>query len=1589
MSKLTIIANANLIKTSQNEFRLAVRWILGEKPDDITASEAPKTDDKFVLTVRTHDKLYLKADGTLGAKGRKAKHTIEPMRYAMVDPPRVLEAVPGDPAGSRRVAIAPTAQVDPMDIQDSGGQSEKDRRLAPGKGLGVLHLLDRLDPEENQKAAAAVFANAAKAFLGSDGRALADPSDEKAADTLAESVADALAAYFAQSRGRVEEHYQIFAELNAALIKQVQSPDILQQNTQSLSEALLEDVPELAALNLTGSATAADGFAAYALAMRLVADPDVASLINERIDNPEEVRKQLKLKAFQGGDLLDFWSKPSGGTGADSDRGKLYPAWKLFGLGFDFPVLPRATIDAVLAAPGGKLFIEVGDAKSRYKTCPVILRTEELERALALGSIFQPLKPKLAYLNHRLFAGDAVYPNENDRNLDATDPTFKTGEGLVEFHIVPHRKELVTAKDDDRCFDPMTFRSEGGFNIYGIWEGAAGMERYFSDPDAMPSLGELRPFLITRRYSFERDLIGAFPNTGGQAHPGLKRALEAPASHPVLPRPKSSRDYDGFQKRAEGRQAPEIPDPFYRNEDGDTTIWAYDLRQGMKPSKPVPSGVERGWDPAGVINKDWSPLLDRDGNQTHGSPQGYRFFVTAVDAYDQESEPCAVHVGDSALETGENPDQTIYYPRVRSQVPQPDDIEVSASGQAGLKITWRTPPFSEEDNRKGWKALFDPASNIGVSTKVKIYRRRLLEPVLEDADNIKFLSAAEPDIHWRQFDANLALEGWEPVHSAEVSGPVNGAQLQYHHPLAYHDRGFEYRVGVNFSVPSSHQRYWLPLARERTIDTILRKDGQITAEERTLAEAPSSSDIAAPPPIAIVNADAPRGPVAGSLSGQLAAAKPVLPPPGVQRDLVLSKLVSLASPAITPPEAGGWLNTGVVLNQAQKAVAEAALHRSLGALSDVFGGDALKISDDRLAASRRIIAQTFNREADDPANAGEKGKTLGLHPTVGFRGFMHLAWRYEPHAARRPSGQDQDAETTSFEVHSIRIPEDNPQSAGPAISARASVRSNGFTLEPREPSANADVEEVLAEQDKAMREALLASNRPAFGLFVADHEVDGERSLSGGSVTAARLVGDKIEVDVDQSVEETPVFGTGDLHIFFPNRVTSTKVNDFAATSALDLSVTLPVSGGYDEIACWWIIPLSAQNLRGDRSRMQSHAARFASSLEPRPVERLDVYSALDRQRERLKKDQLGEWAPGDIADDSDAISNPRLVVRWRANERDLLAIIERNEKRMSDEPAKLLSVSEPSQWARLRTIEQLDRDAMLETDWIEKISTGESAWLHGHPVEPDGDPDTENQLVDVTRELSADDGLLKLESGNELLPAFIDYRQTLADSNVAMDSNWLYKYRMRLARVITTENGQTYPLLSQPSAWSEWTRPETPPIQVRRGADRTEYRSDIAGPEIHFELSASSTQKSTNRLGRSLMKAERQGVDIDPLSWKYKVVIRRRMRSLRPTEEGSAIIEELIDVGRPVILLPEQDGGESTTITDTAIEREFFGQVIDTSYEIYVQQFAIRTLPDGQRVETPVRSHTSEPQHRIPIQVKAPIDPDDEVIFHQKLTIQ
>ncbi|QPH56030.1 hypothetical protein [Pontivivens ytuae] len=1611
MSEMTVVAN--LYKSDDATYSFRLRWVLGqnEKPGGASEATLPLIDDVFLTSIQQRDKTFLQRDLTWGA----AKYEFEtsPMLDVMLDPPRRVEEVRGlgEPA-YRREAQKPTKAVDPgaVDWQPGEMPGEMKRQIKDGEGFGVRHLLENTDRQANYRVVRGLTRDGLTT-IAQDLKGTTRGAALRFDVGFTERVAGRVAEFLVSSAVNPFELADQFAQLHRTLAQQAQDRELLSNKAfDAFFDEANAEAPLMERLGLRDATSIPELFSMAAMLQVAFSDEVFCRALKREAFDPEQVRRQLKLKALQGGRMIDFWAQSGDPVADDSLRGEIYSASRILGLGIDIHGVAQSVIEDLWASGANPtLLISASDANGRYTPAKSILHPDDLQRARDEGIAFAPRPPKAARLNFDLNRADpklTQHPNGKDRQFDADEPAFKTGNGAVEVHITPRMPNHVPRdKAGKQLSDADKVATETAFNIYAVPEGSQGMEDLFSAPDAAVSPGllkRLRPYLVTRRYSYQRDLHGAFPDLGGAVHPKLKSILETPPWEAVPVRPRRVRDFSDHQASdavivsPEARvedEAEEIPEQLYGGPDG-PTIYSFDLRMGGNAQFRPPAGLPRGWDARAERNYDWAPDLDAAGEPVMDRPLAYRLFVTSVDSFDTESAPLPVLAADPDVAVEQ--ERYLFFPTYRSQIRPVDQITVAVEDLEKAPKLVVNVAVPDQPSDYGLSAMLKRFEDRGhpVVGELRIFRRRVISSDLEDdVISLRRLSTGS-DVQWRSTMARLGERGWTLHESAHFDAGASARVLRTEFELEYKDLGFEYVAAVLLSVPDAAKPFWsAPTDTRRMLQYLVDEEtGDRRVEDTTeTIDAPSASTVGVSEEVvSAANPDQPRAPDFGSLRVAEAQARPVIPIPGMQRDPILARIAMMPNraeelPPFAPPTKRmhsepprvPWRDTGLILNEGQAASADAALLRARPALRDLLRDPDFDIGAPALKHARRILAESFLRFAEFAQNSDvdpNLSPEVGLHPSVGFRGILLLGWTYTPHIQRPPGSND--AEATAFDVFQAIVPDgsdlDKAQGRGllpNSIAAQGSAvaRGNGYDISITKLSAGdfddqESFEDAQSESDLLL-EQLVSRKQPLCGVFVPEGiDAPGHPFLvSAGEL----LAGDKLRLNAQALTENGLGTGLGTVCLFYGDTVAQMRTKhldgDAATPGPVPHNVMLPVRGGAGEYGFWWIVSRSGANRRGNISDSLSHFAVLPDTVEPETPTRVTLGPALDRKLEALDPNnpQHADFLPKifDPSSPEDTRSNPRLVLAWAKPRADgLLVVIDRQEEAVDQEDRRAQSL-ERDLALQLNSIEEirtLPSNGILEAGLIEPLMDEEKGWLLGNPPPVDDMPE-QDPLVGLASALNAQEGLSVKDSNNQTIwPAdaagFIDYRQSLGDPVNAMSGNLRYRYQLRFA--VPPANG-TPALYSPATAWTEWMVPEAPPIQAVISAERDEAIRRVA-PAVRFRFSLDVKSQVVRRLA-----GDKNPKTLE-LDWKYRIVVRRRVSSVAPSEEGSLVIVNAREVGRPIEFNPTTST-DFAELIDTNIERQFEDDVPELDYDIYVQQFALSGV-SGAKVERPVRSHEETP---------------------------
>ena len=778
-----ILAVAAVRRDTSGQIACVVRWMLG------TGEDLPAQDDIFDVA--------LSLTGARAPAGAIATKAVRPRLYAMLDPSRVPRPLTYAGGGQAQWndSVKPTAPVDPK-AADSG--------VLNGHPLGVVHLLVETQTSRKQWRLAKIFAEAAK-----DSMVRYALKEHWKNDKDIHDSAHAFAAALVRTRTRPRH-------LPAALLH---AREGLVQHANALRAGEPGMVPAI--FHYQGT-SASRQFAHAALITHVVSSKAVIDRLDDTYAGAVQTRQQIRLRALHGGELIDYWDDPDnlGTPITETDRGKRYPAAELIGCGCTIPIATADFNQWVTA--GYDLQVDVtqrpavaanyrkdlpldssqpGDVSTRraiFTQGTYVINT--LRSVQSTGSSVPPPPPSDAYVNYAMDQSD-IQTNLSTQFKQTSGPSlgYATGDGKVEILIAAPALPAGSPK-----------KSVAAFNVYGIWEGPAQVQPFFNDPTLTPTLAQLKPWLITRRYSYGRDLQLGFPDVAPAHHPALLDLLATPPWQPILQRP------DRVSDLSDGNNST-LPDSTPAN----ITTFSVDLRQGMSPTPDTPADLAVNWDMGAPADTSWKPERKRDGSPAGNGPQRYRFWVTSVDAFEQESAPVPVKTND--IDAGQAASSFFFAPVHRAPLLSSPGSGTNAdaptltfdSATQRLTVQFRTP---WENSAAGTSSPGSTAvahvDRTTVDPIVMIWRRRLKTQVNAPQPTNKRLHSAVslPNFpQWIDIGQQQSAAGWEPFSGLQAPVLVAGDTWQVvSAALAPNDTGWEYSACVGFQVKAAAAAFWAP-----------------------------------------------------------------------------------------------------------------------------------------------------------------------------------------------------------------------------------------------------------------------------------------------------------------------------------------------------------------------------------------------------------------------------------------------------------------------------------------------------------------------------------------------------------------------------------------------------------------------------------------------------------------------------------------------------------------------------------------------------------------------------------------------------------
>ena len=1532
---LAIIPVAAMIRQPSGGFVCKVRWLMGSSGDRLP-SPADRFEVRLVLT-RTQTTLLTQE--------------VAPQNYAMIDPPRRMVTADPDTGLQWNIAVPPSK---PVDLICWPGNKPED------EGLGVYQLLCGPQPYRVEEMAHRLLSTPVAELMDDVLRS------QRAPRLSAEDVSRHLARTLVRGNHRPVFLRSLLPKAYEGLwsdVKRFMKADGSVECSFKDSLAPLLPPPSYYSTDLSGGGMLVEMMRYATSIIRLYGDRQLLEELDPILNEPSKLRSQIRCGSLVGGELLDYWCSPMQSIPPDectfNQRARAYPGSELIGLGvtlgdftdstlrewvdnedslrvevhhtqsiLDHPEQAGTAASFLWCDPQGEATLDPG----RFVISGVAEDSEPgIRRALLLGSSIPPLPPQenTCRINYDMMQSDAgAVPDPSSSLPVVRQLGFGTGDARIEIHI-----GRIDAPEDKS-------KHVAGFNVYGVWE-TSETQHYFGTPGQriVPPLAELKKWLITRRHSFERDLRGAFPDIlsllfeNADEYPLPNDALDPRLATIVAPPclaqlERAARITDDH---------PEAENELPTGSRPDANWFTIDLRAGMKSGHITEDRrLFVGWDPEGLIDESWTPELSRDGRGDLTHPQRYRFWVTSYDSFEQESDPIPVVTHD--VDAGE----TISYefaPRRRSSILSPDNCNVRVTNvdeTFDLTVEFETPFFSQMGQHV-------PTGDHGIRNPQRVNRQELLGHIVVfrrplrtsgGGDKSRRLSLPASPIfslpQWVSVFEKAQAEGWEQAHVWEG---VRGSDFQsdtwaVSYNFGHQGRGYEYRASVGVSVrgDSQWQRFWMPIidsTRElgRTIRLV---DEKGEPEVIYGTEAPSVTPVSESEPFPLVNPDEPIAPTPLSRPPLLAAA-PILPPPGISRDLILMRLLSFDFSGDTPVT---WRDTDVQLNYGQTQVLDATLERTI----DRLPGE-IDLDHASLRIARKLLAADFRRivlAESEGVTATESPSQYQQHLSIGFRGLVLLDSLYDP-----TSLSPTESTAVSWVLSHVRIDLDPVVSKTSAtFISRASLVSHDdaqarYRLVPAPDLTHEGLESIIGSGHSCLVRIDDQSDPDSEYEFLDLLEV-----TTGGDFTVRLGTLPESTTTFPQDVELTFYLANPLIEQEIPND----RLQDHFCQY-------LPVGGGPKEIMCWWLGTRSAMGRESKPENRQVHYIHAARTTPPSPVKLLRTDAPLPGPDFALAPSHFSDWIPADLTSLSDAIAKPRVILGWQTTENDpeVKLMIERRERASGTNAERCpCGKRDRSPWRALIAIASARDDEELNRADADQLR---HTWLMGHFVETDASligsrPIHIGYPEDGQRHLSAQSGLKTLQIGSDedARPSFIDYFQHREqDRRLVMDGNLEYQYRAT-AYVLVDASPQTpmqwrY-LASEPTPWTEFVRPETSNIRVQLRSSTTQVISDL-GPHVVLNFEAPAARSKSVNLQDAL---------------RYRLTVRRR-RDFSIQRIGKTQDPGYAEVGAAVALWP----GQSVELQDADIERSEIDSSLTLEYEIFVQQFRADAV-GNERTEELVR---------------------------------
>lgn len=1201
----------------------------------------------------------------------------------------------------------------------------------------------------------------------------------------------------------------------------------------------------------------------------------------------DDVRGLMAMRAAQGGRLLDYgcdYDKKADEKPSDpclpANQSRMCWATEAVGLGADYVLDStdasglKVTVEhdrSVSVASSAYIFPDAASSKGydpgTYRLAVVKGRTQ---KAAKVRDSIPAADAFSAWVDYDLVSSNPV--PEGKRIEDLLEEVMSVAKPLTGDGMLAIRVQLNAPRPSEAAYDYL-------YNVYGVWDGETSgrLQKYLDDPKLQPTLEELRPYLITRRYSYRRDLaelLGRLPpqkvaelklNEEPPHEAALQMPLEISQNGVVVPYPSKGTLPPGLSQ------------------------FLINLRAGQPSADAVAAGTK--WERVEGARPDlysessfWTVerlRVDSTNLPDDRMPQRYRFWVTAVDVFEQESDPIPV-VGAAPVDT--DVDRFVFTPRWRSPPPPPKEL-LLASANNEIVVTWKP----DEQSVIGSSEFTVP--RVGVASQYVVLRRPV--KTLQDPDaRLRFAESAlegfalagpvNPVLERAVAEAG-AKEGWASWQDGYLEpGDKVGDAWTVKWPLTGADLGYEYRALVCDVVSQTYLKY-VQEVRDQTLRYLIQSGTvaapvfeeaawaiPMTGEHSLYRNYPAFSAVAASDPRMLLPSRGSLPILAAQWSKQefvrASAVRAVL---GINRDAALAKFLALSNFFIADGE----------LSIAEGIMLDAALERL----------EANKLSDEQLSIVRKLLKAEFI--------AATRSGAIGQHPVIGFRGAIDLRWS-------QVSSPATTAPTILYRIYSARA-------SLPGPSTLSQYKFDGT------------VYRYLSGPKPGV-----IPGRPLLVLL----SLTNKEQWSG----LADFKGADFRVAGISALAEPPIQPSGEpkpgdvLNCAFYEGHVAFETSAFTLES--EVATALPIDGGHRELAAWWLVAVNCINdeqwltLNGEPVL---HTRTLFESVTPDRPMFLEARPPADYTKDALQQSKYQgsiQFIPTNLLKEAAPIF-PRTIVSFNTLEfagPEQYIFLERETQLADDSPIHVESAG--MEWGFLKAIESQSAGSPWQTDYLLL-----RPWLSGGPapIPPEG-AQYSNPMYFFPLDSGAAWALKRVDmldgAGSPTnVSSFVDYF-AFAPGDPAGDqgtepSRGTAKVRYRAYKVLdlTPEAGSPDPtssperfLTSEASAWTSWVRPEWPPFSFWPPTSKDKLRD--SQPLVQFSVGSRYAASALNAFGSAL------ALD-DPSKLLFRVALRRKMNAAFTALDADRSVGELLEV--PVL-------GDKVAWVETAdhsLERDAPGQ--------------------------------------------------------------